>query len=213
MGHLRAAEEVVEELGLHALVFVPSARPPHKSARQEVIAPPADRLSWVQLAIDGQPRFHVDPIEIQRPGPSYLVDTLSELKGRFSEDELVFVVGEDAFREMGSWKSPGQLFAMVHIAVTTRPPADQGSLDHWIPGCVREDFAVSRDGLSARHQTSGAWIRQIPITPLDISATQIRDRVRHGTTIRYLVPDKVRSAIEESGCYEATKQEDATASA
>lgn len=213
MGHLRAAEEVVEMLRLDEMIFVPSARPPHKSDSQEVIAPAAERLSWLRLAVEGHARFQVDPIEVERPGPSYLVDTLSELSDRFVDDELVFVVGQDAFREMGTWKAPEQLFAMAHVAVTTRPPVASGSLDHWIPTCVREDFAVSRDGLSAKHQRTESWVRQIPITPLDISSTQIRERLRDGATIRYLVPERVRCAIEDSGCYEAADFEGATASA
>ena len=212
MGHLRAAEEVAEILGLDRMIFVPRARPPHKSAQQETIAPAAQRLSWVRLAVEGHTRFQVDPIEVERPGPSYLVDTLSALSDRFADDELVFVVGQDAFREMGTWKAPEQLFAMAHVAVTTRPPVADGSLERWIPDRVRNDFTISRDGLSARHRGTDGWVRQIPITPLDISSTRIRERVRDGETIRYLVPEPVRHAIEDSGCYAGAAPEEATAS-
>lgn len=213
IGHLRAAEEVVEALGLDSLVFVPSARPPHKTAEREIIAPAAERLSWLHLALDGHAGFEVDPIEVERPGPSYLVDTLSSLAARYAAEDLVFVVGKDAFREMGSWKAPERLFAMVNIAVATRPPADDKVLAQWIPECVRHDFAFSNDGVSARHRETHSWLRLIPISSLDVSSTGIRRRIRNGGTIRYLVPDQVRRAIEKSGCYEKVPADETIASA
>ena len=83
VGHLRAAEEVVEALGLEKLLFVPSARPPHKSAEgEDVIAPADDRLAWARTAVSDNPRFEVDAIELERAGPSYLVETLKAVGER-----------------------------------------------------------------------------------------------------------------------------------
>jgi nicotinate-nucleotide adenylyltransferase len=202
-GHLRAAEEVVEVLGLERMLFIPSARPPHKRADgDEVIAPAKRRLEWVELAIEGNPRFSADPIEVDRPGPSYLVDTLSELGQRYGAEELVFTVGQDAFSEMGSWREPRTLFRLAHIVVTSRPPITQGRLQQWLPECACDDFSFSADGTTATHTDAGTSLRQLPITDLDISASNIRARIREGRSVRYLMPDRVRDAVLGSKCYD-----------
>lgn len=206
-GHLRAAEEVVEALTLDRMLFVPSARPPHKGTPprneelDEEIAPPKLRLEWVEFAIADNPRFEVDRIEIDRPGPSFLVDTLRELGERHADDELVFVAGQDAFAEMGSWRSPREIFQLAHVVVASRPPVQEGDLSHWLPECAHDDFDIADDGLSALHRQAGTWIRALEITALDISASSVRERLRTGQSTRYLLPDAVRIAIELSGCY------------
>ncbi|MAI78157.1 MAG: nicotinate (nicotinamide) nucleotide adenylyltransferase [Deltaproteobacteria bacterium] len=205
LGHMRAAEEVVEKLNLDHMIFVPSARPPHKSRNEEVVAPAADRLSWLESATQENVRFKADPIEVMRPGPSYLVDTLDAFLLRYKKKDLVFVVGQDAFREMDSWKEPERLFSMINIAVMTRPPEASASLERWLPKKVQGDFRVSDDGLSAQHLESDSWIQQVPITPLDISSTRIRRRIRDGSTIRYLVPESVRETIEKNNRYKGLK--------
>jgi nicotinate-nucleotide adenylyltransferase len=201
MGHMRAAEEVAEALGLERVLFVPSARPPHKAEDDvDVIAPPTLRLEWVELAVRNNERFQADPIEVDRPGPSFLVDTLQALRKREGGD-IVFVVGQDAFSEMGEWRDPHRLFRLAHICVTTRPPVTRGHLGEWLPECVRGEIEVADDGATAHHRDADTWIRQLAITELDISASDIRRRLRRGRSIRYLVPDAVRAAIEASQCY------------
>lgn len=201
LAHLRAAEEVVERLGLSRMLFVPSARPPHKPTADHEIAPARWRLEWVEVAVRDNPRFAVDRIEVDRPGPSYLVDTLRELRERHAEEELVFVVGQDAFEEMGSWRTPREIFRLTHVAVTTRPPVVSGALADWLPACVRDDFELDPGGGSARHRETGTWIERIEITPVDVSASAVRAHVRAGRSIRYLVPEPVRAAILASGAY------------
>jgi nicotinate-nucleotide adenylyltransferase len=201
LGHLRAAEEIVEALSLQRMIFIPSARPPHKREDGERIAPAALRLEWTRAAVQDNPRFEVDPIEVERPGPSFLVDTLRALRERHGDQRLGFCVGQDAFSEMGSWRSPETLFELADIVVTTRPPANQGRLEDWLPACVCEDFEVEADGQRARHRRADTRIRLLPITALDISASEIRARLRAGRSIRYLVPEPVRAAVEGSGCY------------
>ncbi len=201
-GHLRAAEEVSRALALERVLFIPSARPPHKNTSDaDPIAPAKLRLEWVELAVADNPLFAVDPIEIERSGPSFLVDTLSELGARHGADQLVFIVGQDAFSEMGSWRAPSRLFELCHIAVTTRPPVLAGHLSDWLPACVRDDIELSEDGHHAQHRESNTWIRQLPITALDICASAIRAELRAGRSVRYLMPERVRAAIEASGCY------------
>jgi len=203
LGHLRAAEEVVEALRLDRMIFVPSARPPHKrEAGEDVIAPAKLRLEWVEIAVRDNPRFEADPLEVEREGPSYLVDTLENLRRRHAGEQIVFVLGRDAFQDLGSWREPQRLLQLAHFAVTTRPPADTGALAEWIPACVRDDVQIAPDGRSARHRRAGTWLRLLEITPLEISASDIRTRLREGASVRYLLPDAVRAAIVESGCYQ-----------
>jgi nicotinate-nucleotide adenylyltransferase len=202
LGHLRAAEEVAELLDLERMLFVPSAEPPHKeAAASDVIAPACDRLHWVRLAVKDNPRFEADPIEVERQGLSYAVHTLSSLGERLAPQLPVFIVGHDAFVEMGSWRDPETLFARAHMAVTTRPPVRGGRLDAWLPECVRDDFEVAADGRSAQHRRAGTWIRLVELTALDISATEIRRRLREGHSVRYLLPAAVQEAVESSRHY------------
>ena len=207
-GHLRAAEEVASALGLARMVFIPSARPPHKDDDPEdPIAPPQRRLAWVRDAVRANPRFAVDTIEVERAGPSFLVDTLRHYRDALGGELPVFVVGVDAFREMGSWREPEALFALAHFAVTLRPPAGWQlgqpghTLGEWLPACVRDAFELSADGHAARHREAPSTLRLVPITALEISATAIRKALREGRSIRYLVPERVRAAIEASGIY------------
>jgi nicotinate-nucleotide adenylyltransferase len=202
IGHLRAAEEVVERLGLERMIFVPSADPPHKVNRPaDPIAPAERRLEWVRLAISDNPRFEVDPLEIERGGRSYSVDTLREIGERIAPERPVFTIGQDAFVEIDSWRQPEDLFALAHFAVITRPPVSVLSLADWLPRCIREDMQPDQHGLIARHRSAGTWIRLVDITALDISSSEIRRRVRDGHSVRYLLPPAVAEAIEKAGVY------------
>ncbi|MCH2184847.1 nicotinate-nucleotide adenylyltransferase [Myxococcota bacterium] len=208
--HLRVAEEVCESLKLERMLFIPSARPPHKSDCAQHMAPADLRFKWVQQALEGHPLFEADPIEKDRPGHSYLVDTLRALRDRHAGQRLVFVVGQDAFSEMGTWRSPREIFSLVDIAVTTRPPQIEAALQAWLPGCVRNDFAIDPIKQSAAHRTSDTSIHLVPVTPMDISASRIRRAIRTGHSIRYLVPESIRQSILNSGVYrsESSKEDD-----
>ncbi|MAJ60342.1 MAG: nicotinate (nicotinamide) nucleotide adenylyltransferase [bacterium TMED88] len=200
--HLRAAEEVCEGLGLDRMLFIPSARPPHKSDCGQHIASADLRFQWVQQALEGHPFFEADSIEKDRPGHSYLVDTLKALRERHDGQRLVFVVGQDAFSEMGTWRSPREIFSLVDVAVTTRPPKIEAALEAWLPACVHNDFDIDPLKQAATHRTSDTSIRLVPVTPLDISASRIRRAIRTGQSIRYLVPESIRQSILESGVYQ-----------
>lgn len=204
VGHLRAAEDVAEALGLARVLFVPSAVPPHKADEGgDPIAPGAERLAWVRLAVADNPRFAADPIEIERGGPSYLVDTLTTLRERMRSagEEPVFLIGSDAFAEMGGWRAPRELFGLAHFAVTPRPPLRGGHLEQWLPAQVRDLLEIAADGRSGRHRSAGTWLRLVEIAGLDVSASDLRRRLRDGRSVRYLLPEAVRSAVLASGCY------------
>jgi nicotinate-nucleotide adenylyltransferase len=187
------------------VLFVPSAQPPHKSEDPgDPIAPAELRLAWVRLAVEDNPRFAADPIEAERGGASYLVDTLRALRRRFASPdptELVFLVGCDAFAEMGTWREPRELFRLASYAVTTRPPVRAGRLGDWLPDVVKEDVAIAPDGLSARHRSAPTWLRLIEITGIDVSSSDVRRRLREGHSVRYLLPEAVRQAVVASGAY------------
>ncbi len=204
LGHLHAAEEAAEALALERVVFLPSAVPPHKAAsRGDVIAPARHRLEWVRLATGDNPRFGVDALELEREGPSYSVDTLRRLRQRDAAAEIVFLIGQDAFAEIGSWREPEALFALAHFAVFPRTPRGGGTLADWIPQCMQGKLVLEPDGRSARHRSAGTWIRLLSIRPLDVSASDLRARLREGRSVRYLVPEAVRRAILESRAYAA----------
>jgi len=202
IGHLRAAEEIVEACDLERMVFVPSAEPPHKGGgRGGPLAPAEQRLAWVRSAVASNPRFEVDALEVERGGPSYSLDTLLTFHERLGPELPVFVIGLDAFGELDSWHEPRELFTLAHFAVIPRPPAARGRLADWLPKCARDDIVLASDGLSGRHRSADTWVRLIEISALDVSASGIRARLREGRSVRYLLPDAVLAAVMESGAY------------
>jgi nicotinate-nucleotide adenylyltransferase len=202
VGHLHAAEQVAEALGLERVIFVPSAQPPHKRASEgDPIAPAENRLAWVRAAISGNPRFEVDSLELERGGPSYSVETLRTIGERAGPGLPVFAIGHDAFVEMGSWREPEQLFTLAHFAVIARPPVASGTLADWLPKCVRDDVELAADALSGQHRRAETWVRLLEIRALDISASDVRARLREGRSVRYLLPEAVLDAVTRSGVY------------
>ena len=199
LGHLRAAEEVAEALDLSRVLLVPSAQPPHKSGGGP-LAPGALRLAWVEAACAGNPRLAACDLEVARGGASYTVDTLRALVESGAAARPVFIIGSDAFTELGSWREPKQLFALADFAVMARP-GTPGHLGDWIPDALRADFELAPGGDTARHRATGGTVRAVAIPALAISSSEIRERVRRGRSIRYLVPEEVRRDIEASGVY------------
>jgi nicotinate-nucleotide adenylyltransferase len=143
----------------------------------------------------------VDPLEIERPGPSYSIDTLRRFGERMAPEKPIFVIGQDAFAEIETWREPSTLFTLSHFAVITRPPSGDGSLTQLLPARFAQHFELDGEGELGRHRTAETWIRRIHISALDISATDIRSRIREGRSVRYLVPETVRRAIITSGIY------------
>jgi nicotinate-nucleotide adenylyltransferase len=203
VGHLRAAEDVAEQLELDRLLFVPSAEPPHKSGSQgDPIAPAALRLDWVHAAIADNPRLAVDSLEIERGGRSFTVETLERLGRRTAPERPVFVIGCDAFALLDSWREPDRLVTLGHFAVMARPPAEEGQLADWLPAFLREEVELAPDGRSARHRHAGTWIRAVRVCAFDVSSSDVRSRIREGRSVRYLLPEAVRKAVLDSGVYE-----------
>jgi nicotinate-nucleotide adenylyltransferase len=203
IAHLRCAEEARAALRLDQILFVPTASPPHKRGRE--IAPAADRLAMVRLAIRGNPAFRASSIELDRPGRSYSVDTLRILHERMArETRLVFLVGLDAFREINTWKDFTTLFTLADFAVFARPPESLPLKHRMLPVAVRKQFCYRESSQSLVHD-SGNQVHFLKVTALDISASAIRRNVRNGRPIRYLVPAAVENYIRDHGLYARTR--------
>jgi nicotinate-nucleotide adenylyltransferase len=178
-GHLIAASDAYAALRLDRLLLVPAADPPHKKGA--VHASAEQRLRMLRAAVAGDPRFEVVELELRRAGPSYTVDTLRELRGLEPDAELVFLLGIDQFRALESWREPETVASLARLGV------------------------LSRDGESP--VTGGRFpAEHVPITRVDISATEIRRRAAAGESIRYLVPEAVRAIVEEEGLYRGDVQ-------
>jgi nicotinate-nucleotide adenylyltransferase len=168
-GHLILARDALEQLGLDSVIFIPAAIAPHKLGRKPTAA--EIRLEMLRAAIEGEAQFCLDAMELERPAPSYTVDTMEALKARESDAEFVCLIGEDNVAQLPTWHRFSDLSKMVQFAV------------------------LDRSGLQTTHP--------YPIIRrhLDISATDIRNRVAHGQSIRYLVPPAVGKVIRERQLY------------
>lgn len=197
-GHLRVAEEVREALRLDRVLFIPAALPPHKVGHR--LAPPEHRLAMVRLAIRGNAAFAVSTIELERQGRSYSVETLRALRGQHPDWHLHFIVGLDAFAEIGTWKDYRELFALADFVVISRPGFALRPLRSLLPVAARKDFWYAPDRLTLHHR-SGHTVAFQAVTGLDISATAIRSRVGQGKSIRYLVPAAVERYIAAHQLY------------
>ena len=174
LGHLLAAVDAVERLTLDRLVLVPAAVQPLKSAA--VTAPPRDRLAMARLLVDDDARFEVDPMEIERAGLSYSVDTLGSFAERFPTAERFFLVGADVLGTFEKWREPKRVLALATLAVMTRGGAP--------PAVTLPEGAVA---IASRR--------------IDVSSTEIRARVASGRSLRGFVPDSVAAYIAAHGLY------------
>lgn len=193
-GHLRAAEEVAEACGLDRVEFVLAATPPHKPAG--AVGPVEHRRRMLELALDGNPRFAVNWCELDRPGRSYSVDTIRATQAADPDAHLTFILGSDAFAEIETWKDYATLFGLADVCVMARP----GSPVARPPIAVENAFCYDPLRGVYAHR-SGRDLRFLPITALMISASDIRRRRALGASIRYLVPDAVRTYVETHQLY------------
>ena len=178
-GHLRLAESAREANGLllDRVLFVPAGYPWRKSDR--VVTQANHRVAMLRLAIEGNRAFEISTLELEREGPSYTVDTLEVLHGQYPGSEFFLIMGQDALADLPNWREPNRIEALAPLAVALRPDAK------------RQEAA---EGELER-------VVSIPMEPLEISASNIREKVSRGLSIRYLVPDAVRIYIADHGLY------------
>ena len=184
VGHLRLAEAALGYLSLDRVLFVPAGEPWRKTDRE--ITPAEHRLAMVRLAIEGCSQYEVSTLEVDRPGPSYTVDTLGDLLARHGpEAELYLILGEDALLDLPHWREPQRIIALAWLAVALRSPGrdlEVTELEEAIPGISRR-LAV------------------LPMSYVDVSGTALREWSRKGVDLKGLVPPAVESYIKTHHLY------------
>jgi nicotinate-nucleotide adenylyltransferase len=192
-GHLRSAEEICEALNLTRLWFIPAGEPPHKAAQG--ITSFAIRLEMTQLAVGEHPVMSVSDLEGRRPGRSYSIETLRQIRQEVDPTwELYFILGLDAVLEIATWKDYQDLFTLSHFVVLDRPGYDRHLLGEVLLREVQPQFRPLMGERGFQHPAGHKVIFQ-ETTLLDISGTTIRNLVRQGRSIRYLLPEAVRRYI------------------
>lgn len=175
VGHLLAASDAFEALSLDRLVFVPASTQPLKAGRAS--ATPEQRLAMARLLVGDDPRFDVDAIEVDRGGLSYTVDTLTTLAARWPAAELFWLVGADVPRSFANWRSPERIVELATVVV------------------------LQRTGEAPNLASMPGRPRCLTTRRIDVSSTEIRDRVRQGQSIRGFVPDAVAAYIQAARLY------------
>jgi len=176
-GHLVAASEVADFFALDEVIFVPTGQPWQKEDRK--VSPAEDRYLMTVIATASNPRFSVSRVDIDRPGETFTIDTLRDLRAeRGPEAEFYFITGADALTKMISWRDADELFKMAQFV-----------------GCTRPGHRLTMSDLPADQ------VRLVEIPALAISSTECRERVRGGHPIWYLVPDGIVQYISKRGLY------------
>lgn len=197
IGHLRSALEVAESLALDELRLTPSARPPHRGTPQ---VSAKDRLAMVECAAAGVAPLVVDARELQRDKPSYTIDTLELMRGELAASDQVFLLlGWDAFCGLPTWHRWEELLQHCHILVLQRPDADSEP-----PDALRNLLAARSVSDPLALKGPSGQIAFVWQTPLAVSATQIRQLLASGKSVRFLVPDAVLAYIDAHGLYRAS---------
>lgn len=183
VGHMIISEQVMDELGLDRVVFVPGGIPPHKEA-SSVRASAEDRFALVEAAVAGNERFSVDRVEIDAGRAMHSVETVQILKDRSPRNEWFFITGADEVSNLLTWKDPDRLLEEAVMVAATRPGYDLSKLDHLEAGLQNFDR-----------------IFPVECSRVDISATNIRRRILQGKSLRYLIPEEVHEIMNERGLY------------
>jgi nicotinate-nucleotide adenylyltransferase len=192
VGHLIVARAVHEQLSLDRMVVIPSARPPHKSPMG--LTASSHRLAMARLAVESEPGFEVSDCEAKRTGPSYTIDTVAEFRGTLGPDaELIWIIGADTLGELASWYRVGELVEACRFIVVARPGYESPDLTALRAQLTAEQINRLRDSL-------------IDTPRIDISATEIRQRVGKGSSIRWLVPESVCRYIIDHQLYRTDTQ-------
>ena len=189
LGHLIVAEQARVRLDLDRVIFIPAGQPWLRAEQPAADGP--DRLRMVELAVKSNPAFEASSQEIDRPGPTYTVDTLEVLKEELSREPdadtvLHYIIGMDALEQFHRWKDPERVVELCHLVIVNRP-GHQG---------------VDVNDVVGRYPEAGTKLTLLNVPRIEISSTEIRKRVSEGISIRYLVPDSVEEYIREQGLYQ-----------
>lgn len=205
-GHLRPAEEILGDFQLDQVVYIPSADPPHK--KKEGILSASWRVKMLGLAIADNPHFSLSEVEVNRPGKSYSIETLTHFRKESGpQAQLYFILGLDAFKEIATWKEYESLFELCHFIIMIRSGFEKKFSPDLLPVELAEKFCY--DGFQEAYwHSSGFRVYPKEITALDILATKIRENLRVGRSIRYLLPPAVEALIYQKKLYQFKDPED-----
>lgn len=198
LGHLRLALELHDALRLDKVHIIPCYQPVH---RKMPAAKPEERLAMVKCAIEGETAFIADDREIRRKNPSYMIDTLLDLRNEMPNTPLCLLLGIDAFLGFGSWHKWRDILNEAHLIVAHRPQYQlpvTGIIADLMKEHLRQDHAYI-------HQHKAGGIILQPITQLEISASDIRKQFAMGKNPRYLLPDRVYDYIQQHGTYSISR--------
>ncbi|MBW2477993.1 MAG: nicotinate (nicotinamide) nucleotide adenylyltransferase [Deltaproteobacteria bacterium] len=199
LAHLRIATDVKTACHLDRVLFIPAADPPHKRVSGNVGFP--HRLAMVKAAIASYAGFEASDLESHRQGKSFSVDTLEILKREDPRGERFFIIGLDSYLDITSWKDFARLFELAHLVVMKRPGFVLTSPLSHLPVAIQKNFCYDPTSNRARH-TSGNMLIFLQETFLDISSTQIRQRVATGAPIDHLVVPAVEEYIKTHNLYQ-----------
>ncbi|HKB61143.1 MAG TPA: nicotinate-nucleotide adenylyltransferase [Gallionellaceae bacterium] len=200
-GHLRLAQEALEQCGLSAVRFIPAGTPPHRGAPS---AGAGHRLAMTRLAVQGNSAFVLDEREIHLDRPCYSVDTLRSLRAELGEHEpLCLLMGGDAFLQLHTWHEWKELFALAHIVVMQRAGGAPlgNAMNGADPALLAEYRARLAPGPAALRESAAGAVLVADMPALEISATDIRNRCAANRSVRYLVPDAVADYIDSNRLY------------
>jgi nicotinate-nucleotide adenylyltransferase len=197
-GHLRLAEEIAEKLSLNEVRLIPSANPPHKTAPQ---VSAQHRANMVKLATQHHPKLVLDDCELQREGASYTVDTLIELRKKLGESVSLFLImGSDAFAHLDTWHRWQEILHYCHIALVQRPE-HENTLENFSSTMKSFYQAHCKENLQDLQDSPSGFITTQTITPLAISSTDIRERLKNNQSVHSLLPQQVLQYIQENNLY------------
>ena len=187
LGHLIIARSVAELLDIDRVIFLPSASPPHKTASDLLAA--EHRSEMVKLAIADEPAFGFSDFDLTRQGPSYTIETVAHFRQEFGPTAILhWIIGADSLPELPTWYRAGELVESCHIVTAARPGWERIDDQALRPHFNDEQIATLRSNM-------------VETPRIDISATDIRNRVRAGKSIQYLVPESVRQYMLQHGLY------------
>ncbi len=189
-GHLRPALEVQQQLGLQQVLFVPCYQPVHRGLPQ---VSAEQRCAMIELAIENQPTFALEKIEIERGGPSYMVDTLASLKQRMPDACLLLMMGTDAFAKFHSWQNWQGVLKLANLVVMHRPGEAMPR--------AGEAGKIFQDHQATQLTDEAGQIVDVAVTQLDISSTMVRQQIKDGHSADYLLPPCVMAFIQKQGLY------------
>ena len=186
-GHLALAEECLAVAGLDEVWLVPAASPPHKGGKK--LSRFDQRKEMLELAIAGNEKFKVEPMEADRPGPSFTIDTLEEIQKRKPNDELFLIIGGDSALEFSTWKDPAKIASLATIIVRIRPGVIMPT----------EQEFISQLGKELGVQPKVIFVAGPPY--LDVSSSLLKERVSNNKSVRYLLPRAVEVYIQQKKLY------------